>query len=51
MEELLNKKQVAQHFSVTTRTVDNWTKAGVLKSYSIGNVIRFKRKEVENAIK
>jgi len=42
---ILTKRDVAEYFQVTQRTVDNWIDAGWLKAYRIGNQVRFKRKE------
>ena len=49
LEEYLTKPQVAEFFQVTQRTVDNWVKARLFNSYGIGNLVRFKRKEVQDA--
>lgn len=49
IEEYLTKPQVAEFFQVTQRTVDNWVKARLFNSYGIGNLVRFKRKEVQDA--
>ena len=50
-DEFLTKREVAAYFQVSTKTIEAWTESGWLKSYRIGNQIRFKRKEVENAPK
>lgn len=50
-DEFLTKREVAEYFQVSTKSIEGWTKSGWLKSYRIGNQIRFKRKEVENAPK
>src|SRR5262245_35527024 len=46
-ERMLTKEQVAQHFQVCLRTIDNWMKRGHLPYYKIGYVVRFKLSEVE----
>ena len=48
---ILTKRDVAEYFQVTQRTVDNWIDAGWLKAYRIGNQVRFKRKEVQDAVR
>lgn len=46
---ILTKREVAENFQVTQRTVYNWTDAGLLTAYRIGNQVRFKGKEVQDA--
>ena len=46
---ILTKREVAEYFQVTQRTIDNWTESGLLTTYRIGNQIRFKGKEVKDA--
>jgi len=46
----LTKKEVSNILSISVVTVDDWSKKGILNSYRIGNLIRFKRKEVEHAL-
>ena len=46
---ILTKREVAEYFQVTQRTIDNWTESGLLTAYRIGNQVRFKRKEVQDA--
>ena len=50
-EQILNKREVAEYFQVTQRTVDNWIDAKWLISYRIGNQIRFKKSEVQEALR
>ena len=44
-ETILTKKQVAQLFQVHVNTISNWTKDGLLKSYSLGQRVYFKKSE------
>ena len=46
---LLTRKEVADYFSVTVATVDNLTRAGVLKKHYVNSRPRFKREEVQEA--
>ena len=48
--EYLTRKEVAQLFQINLSTLYNWTKKGVLNSYSIGSRIYYKRAEVNNSI-
>lgn len=50
-EELLTKKEAAALFKITLSTLDRWTDQGILKRYSIGNRIYYKRSEAEAAMK
>lgn len=38
----LTKRQAADHFAVSVRTIDNWRKRG-LQAHKMGGVVRFKR--------
>lgn len=46
----LTKKEVAEILSISTVTVDDWSKKGILNPFRIGNRIRFKRNEVEQSL-
>jgi excisionase family DNA binding protein len=35
------KQEIAEHFGVKTRTVDNWMRAGLLPYWKIGHLVRF----------
>ena len=50
-DRFLDQKEVAQIFGVSTVSVWQWEKAGLLKSYRIGNLKRFKYSEVMNSPK
>lgn len=45
-DRFLDQKEVAQIFGVSTVSIWQWEKAGLLKSYRIGNLKRFKYSEV-----
>jgi len=36
-EDILTKREVAEYFQVSTKTIESWTDSGWLKSYRIGN--------------
>ena len=44
------RKEVADMFGVSTVTVSEWTKKGLLKSYKLGNRVYYKRAEVDQAV-
>ncbi len=46
----LTKKEVASLLSISTVTVDDWSKKNILSPFRIGNRIRFDRKTVELAL-
>ena len=48
---LLDRAQVAKLFHVSTRTLYNWEKAGILNCYSIANRIYYKNTDIEKALK
>ena len=48
--EYLTRKQVAEILQVSNVTLWNWENEGLLKSYRIGNQVRYKREEVENSL-
>lgn len=49
-DRLLTRKEVCEMLQVSTVTVWNWTKTGILTSYRIGNQLRYKESEVLNAL-
>lgn len=48
--ELLTRHEVSKLFKVDISTVHNWTKRGVIESYSVGSRIYYKRTEIENSL-
>jgi len=46
----VSPKGLAEHFSVSTRTVSNWKSAGIIPFIRIGRVVRFSIDEVEAAL-
>ncbi|MCB4807135.1 helix-turn-helix domain-containing protein [Tamlana sp. 62-3] len=48
--ELLTRQTVAEWLSISLPTLHAWTKNGILKSYRIGNKIRYKKNEVLTAL-
>jgi excisionase family DNA binding protein len=43
----LEKKEVADLFQVSCRTIDNWMAKGYLPYYKLGRIIRFKLCDIE----
>lgn len=50
-DRFIDQKAVAEIFGVSGVSVWQWEKAGLLKSYRIGNLKRFKYSEVMNSPK
>lgn len=46
----LTKKEVSKILSISIVTVDDWSKKGILSPFRIGNRIRFKRSDIEQAL-
>ena len=46
-DDLLSRNDVAKLFKISTDTVDNWSKVGILNPYRRGRRVFFKRSEVE----
>jgi excisionase family DNA binding protein len=48
--EYLTRKEVAKILKVSLVTLSDWNKKGVLKPYRLGNLIRYKREELDQAL-
>ena len=46
IEPLLNRKQAAEHFQVTIRTIENWSRAGYLPYYKVGSEVRYRLSDI-----
>lgn len=46
----ITRKEVTEILSISLQTVHEWSKKGIINPYKIGNRVRFKRLEVENAL-
>jgi len=49
-EVYLTRQELASMLKCDLSTIHNWTKAGILNSYGIGNRVYYKKTEVEMAI-
>lgn len=49
-DQWLTRKETAMLLSVSYVTLNSWSKSGILTVYKIGNRVRYKKSEVENAI-
>ena len=46
IEPLFNRKQAAEHFQVTIRTIENWSRAGYLPYYKVGSEVRYRLSDI-----
>lgn len=49
--ETLTRREVAELLHVTTQTVINYTKKGILKSYKVGRRVLYLKEEIVAVIK
>lgn len=49
-DEYISCQEVSKMLNVTTRTISDWTKKGVLKCHKVGRKLRFKRSDVIDLI-
>lgn len=50
-DEFISRKEAAKMLKVSLPTLGEWSKIGIVKSYRIATRVRYKRKEVEKALK
>lgn len=48
--EYLTRKEAAKILKVSLVTLTDWNKKGILKPYRLGNLIRYKRAELDQAL-
>jgi excisionase family DNA binding protein len=49
-ENLKKKPEIAEYFSVTQRTIEDWMKAGILPYWKIGRSVRFDLGQIQTAL-
>ena len=50
MKDLMSKKEVAEYFGVSTKTIENWVeKKGLIETRVVG-IIRYKKEDLINFI-
>lgn len=47
---MMSKKEAAEWWSVSERTIDRWRKRGLLTAVPAGGVVRFHEKEVRGLV-
>jgi excisionase family DNA binding protein len=50
MAKLMTKKQVADLFGISERTLDRWRHDGIIDAIKVGSIVRFREEVVEAAI-
>ena len=48
--QFLTKDEAAKIIKVSVGSIDNWTKAGILKATRIGSMVRYKREDINEAL-
>lgn len=48
--EYLTRKEVSKILQVSLVTLSDWNKKGILKPYRLGNLIRYKRTEIDQSL-
>jgi len=48
--EYLTRQEVSTILKVSLVTLSDWNKKGILKPYRLGNLIRYKRNEIDQAL-
>lgn len=50
-DEYITRKEAAKLLKISLPTLSEWSKSGIVKSYRIATRVRYKRKDVELALK
>lgn len=48
--EYLTRKEVSKKLKIALSTISEWDKAGILKPYRLGNLVRYKSDEIDAAL-
>ena len=49
-EEYLTRQEVADLLKISLVTISDWNKKGILNPYRLGNLIRYRRQEIDQAL-
>jgi excisionase family DNA binding protein len=49
-EKLLTRKETADKFKISLVTLNDWTRRGKIKSYTIGGRVLYKEQELDQAL-
>lgn len=50
VDEYVTRKEAAKLLKVSLITISDWNKKGILNPYRLGNLIRYKKSELEQAL-
>ena len=50
-DDWITRKQAITMLGVSAPTIINWSKSGIIPCYRIGSLIRYKRSEIDEALK
>jgi excisionase family DNA binding protein len=49
-EKLFTRNEASKYLKVSKTTLNNWSKLGILKKHKIGNMVRYKESELQEAL-
>jgi len=49
--EWITRKEVTEILGISMPTLNNWSKSGIIPGYRIGSLVRYKRSEIDSALK
>lgn len=49
-EIMVTRTEVAKNLGISTRTVRRWEQKGWLRSFKIGNIVRYKKVDVDKLV-
>jgi len=47
---MITRQEVAKNLGISTRTVRRWEQKGWLSSFKIGNIVRYRKTEVDKLV-
>ena len=50
-EQYLTRKETAKLLQISLVTLWSWSKEGIIQSYTIGSRVRYKKSDIDNALK
>lgn len=50
-EQYLTRKETAKLLQISLVTLWSWSKDGIIQSYTIGSRVRYKKSDIDNALK
>ena len=50
MSKLMTKREVADFFGISERTLDRWRREGTIDAIKMGGIVRFREEAVDAAI-